>query len=231
MDFKQIIKIIYQKKWLVFWITVLGTVLAFDLAVIQIPQYKASSKMLVVQKQVAGQDIYTISKSAQYLCRVLKKSIYSDNFFEKAFLHGLEDIDFSVESKQRRKQWEKAVKVNIVRDLGIIEINVFYPEKEKAEQINLAIANVLEKNHQFYHGSDQNVELKILNKPLVSQKPITINLWLWTILGALIGLCAGAGLAIKRTLKSIKLPYNPKNDQGLLLADKASYLDRNDFSI
>ena len=73
MSLKETLNLIYQKKWLVFWLTVLGAVLFFDLMVIQEPQYKASSKILVVQKQVAGQDIYTISKSAQYLTRILKE--------------------------------------------------------------------------------------------------------------------------------------------------------------
>ena len=232
MTFKQINKIIYQKKWLVFWITVLGAVLAFDLMVIQTPEYKANSKILVIQKQIAGQDIYSISKSAQYLSNVLKEGIYSDSFFEKVVQSSeqIKESDFPSQLKERRKQWEEDVKVNIIRDLGVIEISVVHPEKEKAEQINWTITNVLGENHRFYHGSGQNVELKILNKPLVDEKPISTNLWLGTILGALIGFCAGVGLAIKRTLKSI-LPYDPKNDQGLLLADKSSSLDRNDFYI
>jgi len=61
----------------------LGAVLFFDLMVIQEPQYKSNSKILVVQKQVSGQDIYTISKSAQYITKILKEGIYSRCFFEK----------------------------------------------------------------------------------------------------------------------------------------------------
>ncbi len=232
MTLKQTIKIIYQRKWLIFWITVLGAVLAFDLAVFQTPEYKAVSKVLIIQKQTAGQDIYSVSKSAQYLCRVLKEGIYSDSFFEKVIsLSGqVNQSDFSLESKERRKQWEKAVKVKIIRDLGVIEIDVFYPEKEKAEQINLAIDNVLEKNHQFYHGSGQNVELRILDKPLVSEKPVTLNLWAVTILGALIGFFLSSVFVLRKALKNDNIHYN-EDEQGLLLADETSSLDRNDSSI
>ena len=189
MNFKETIKLIYQKKWLIFWITVLGAVLFFDLMVIQEPEYKSSSKILVVQKQVAGQDIYTISKSAQYLTKILKEGVYSDVFFEDVInsSYQVASNDFSDQLKQRRKQWEKSVKVTIVRDLGVMEINVFQPEKEKAEQINWAITDILEKNHRFYHGGGQNVEVKILDKPLVSQNPNMINLWLGTVFGALLG--------------------------------------------
>ena len=193
MNLKELIKIIYQKKWLVFWLTILGAVLAFDLMVIQTPKYKANSSILVVQKQIQGQDIYSISKSAQYLCQVLKEGIYSDSFFEKIISYQDEaknqitEADFPLDLKERRKEWKNVINVRIVRDLGLMEIDVFYPDKEKAEQLSAAVTNVLTDSHMFYHGGGENVELKILDKPLVSKNPVSINLWLGTLLGALIG--------------------------------------------
>lgn len=194
INLKQVIKLIYQKKWLIFWLTVLGAVLAFDLAVMQTPKYRASFEILVIQKQVVGQDIYSISKSAQYICRVLKEGIYSDSFFEKVLSpYQVEAADFPMQVKEKRRDWQKSVKVKIVRDLGVMEIDIFHSEKEKAEQISQATADVLEKNHQFYHGGGQNVEIKVLNEPLVSQKPITFHLWFGSILGALLGFSVGLG--------------------------------------
>jgi capsular polysaccharide biosynthesis protein len=207
MTFKEIIKLIYQKKWLIFWLTVLGAVLFFDLMVIQAPQYKTSSKILVIQKQVAGQDIYSISKSAQYLCRVLKEGIYSDSFFDKVFQsdYQIEVSDFPSQLKERRKQWQKTVKAKIVRDLGVIEIEVFYPDKEKAEQISWAITDVLKKEHRFYHGGGENVKLRVLDKPLVSEKPLSLQLWLGSILGALIGFFIGLVWVLGKTKKDVSL--------------------------
>lgn len=187
----------------------------FDLMVIQEPQYKASLKILVVQKQVAGQDIYSISKSAQYLTKILKEGVYSDSFFEKVDVDG-----FSEQAKQRRKEWQKDVKVTIIRDLGVMEIDVFHSQKEKALQISQAITEVLEKNHNFYHGGGQNVELKVLDNPLVNQKPNTINLWLGTLLGALFGFFISLVL-IFRKKESIEQVFNRE----------ASSLDRSDHSI
>jgi capsular polysaccharide biosynthesis protein len=205
MNLGEIIKLIYQKKWLVFWLTVLGAVLVFDLMVIQTPQYKASSKILVIQKQTAGQDIYSISKSAQYLCRVLKEGIYSDSFFEKIVQspYQIAVTDFPAQPKERQREWEKSVKVTIVRDLGVMEIDVFSPQKEKAEQISWAVTNLLEKNHRFYHGGGKNVELKVLDYPLVSQKPVTTHLWFGSILGALIGFLVGVVWVLKKSQKEI----------------------------
>ena len=200
MNYKEAVKIIYQKKWLVFWAAILGAVLVFDLMVIQVPKYKASSKILVIQKQVAGQDIYTISKSAQYLSGILKEVVYSDSFFEKILESpfGVEEANFSTKIKERRKKWEESVKISVSRDLGIIEINVFHPRREIAERTNQAIIDVFFGSHSFYHGANQNVKIVLLNKTLTTEKPLMIDLWLGSVLGALIGLLIGVGWVLRK---------------------------------
>jgi len=113
----------------------LGGSLFFDLMVIQEPQYKSNSKILVVQKQVYGQDIYTISKSAQYITNILKRRNFILMFFFENILlspYGIEANDFSEYFKKRRKEWEKSVKVLILRDTGVMEINVFLSSKRKS---------------------------------------------------------------------------------------------------
>ncbi|MBU1177105.1 hypothetical protein KKH96_01475 [Patescibacteria group bacterium] len=216
MDYKETIRIIKEKKWLIFWLTIFGAVLFFDLLVIQPPKYKASSSILVVQEQVEGQDIYSISKSAQYICQVLKEGIYSDSFFNKVIGSSdqIKTNDFPEKLKERRKEWQKSVEVKIIRDLGLMEINVFYSNKEKTENLSMIVTDVLKNNHDFYHGSGENVKLKILNSPLVSEKPISINLWLGTFFGALLGFCSALfWIFRKRIIK------------------EGSFLDGNNFSI
>jgi len=210
MNFKETIKLIYQKKWLIFWVTVLGAVLFFDLMVIQEPQYKSSSKILVVQKQISGQDIYTISKSAQYLTGILKKGVYSDSFFEKMISspYEVKINDFSESLKERREEWQESVKVSIIRDLGIMEISVFYSQKEKAEQINWAIIDTLEKDHSFYHGGGDNIKVKILDKPLVTDNPVAINLWMGSIFGGLLGFFIGISWILRKKKKTSSLNRN-----------------------
>jgi len=210
MDFQEMITTIYQKKKLIFWITVLGALLAFDLAVIQTPKYQSNFKILITQKETTGQDIYTISKSAQYLMQVLEEGIYSDDFFYKVISldNQIEEENFSPIAKERRKEWQKIIEVQSVRDLGVLEINIFYPEKDKAESLGQTIANVLKSDHSFYHGSKENVELKILNSPLVSSSPVRTWLWLETILGAFIGFLFGSILALKEKIKAYFLYRN-----------------------
>ncbi len=203
MTIKQIFDAIWQKKWLVFWTSVLGAFLAFDIAVLQTPMYRADSRILVIQKQVAGQDIYTISKSAQYLSSILKESIYSDSFFNKviALSEGeVEAQNFPAKIKDRRKKWEDTVNVVITRDLGLMEISVYYPRPEKARQISLAIAEVLSKEHQFYHGADNNVEVKVLDYSTVTDSPIALQLWLISLMGLVIGFLSGSFWVIRKQL-------------------------------
>ncbi len=203
MTFSEAIRLIYQKKRLVFWITVLGAVLFFDILVLQTPKYEASSRILVVQKQVEGQDIYSTSKSAQYISGILKEAVYSDVFFERAVDSSaqLGMTDFPESTKKRRQEWGKAVKVKIARDLGIIGIDTFYKEAGRTDNINRAVINTLISDHRLYHGSGNNVELKVLNYPLASQKPNTLRLWLGTFLGALIGFIVSLIIIFRKTAK------------------------------
>jgi len=203
MEIKEILNLINQKKLLIFWLTILGAVVAFDLAVIQQSKYEASSRILVVQKQAAGQDIYTISKSTQYLTGILKEVVYSDSFFDKVILSApaLNENVFSNKIKERREEWKKSVKVGIVRDLGEMKINVYSLNQDRAEQIDRAVTEVLKKEHSFYHGAGDNVQIKVLDEPLVSDQPVSVNLWLGTILGGLIGLAAGIFWTVTRKAK------------------------------
>jgi len=211
MTINEIIKIIFRRKWLIFWLLLFGAVFAFDLSVIQTPQFKASSKILIIQKQTQGQDIYTISKSAQYICRVLKEAVYSDSFFDQILKTSdkISKEDFPLKDK---------TDIKILQDLGVMKIDIYSPTAEKAEEINKAVTNALVINHADYHGADNNVELKILDRPAVSQKPNKPILWLNTLIGALIGLVFGLMLAF----------YKPKPNQQKV---EASSYNRSEYSV
>jgi len=51
----------------------------------------------------------------------------------------------------------------------------------------------------------KNIEVKILNKPIVSQNPISINLWLGTIFGGLFGFLIGISWILRKIRE--KLPF------------------------
>lgn len=203
MTSKQIFQTISKKKWLVLWTTLLGAFLFFDFTVINPPQYKANSRVLVIQEQVAGQDIYAISKSAQYISKVLKEGIYSDTFFDKAIASSdsLNNENFPKKTKERREAWEENIEVAIERDLGIMSINTYRSDKEEARQLSLAVTETLVNNHKFFHGADKNIELKVLDYSLASNRPVMLRLWIITLIGAILGFSAGVFWAFKKEEK------------------------------
>jgi len=210
MTFKEIITIILKKKWFVFWLTIFGAALFFDLTIIQAPQYRSDSKVLIIQNQIAGQDIYSISKSAQYISKILKESIYSDDFFEK-ILFSSDQIDQSIFNdnlKKRRKEWSKNVKIFIDRDLGMLKISVFNKDKNRAEEINQALTKTLVENHKAYHGIGDNIRLNVLDKTLTEKQPSLISLWSKTILGAFIGFISSLAFILYKKKKVFYLEKN-----------------------
>ena len=200
MNWQEIFNTIRKKKWLFFWLTVFGVVLFFDLSLLQTPQYEAKSKVLVIQKQTQGQDIYTVSKSAQYLSRALKEGIYSDDFFQEVMSSSdkVSFNDFPENNKDRREKWQEGIEVIIFQDLGSMAIEVYHPNAKKAQAINQAITNTLAQNHQDYHGGGNNVSVKVLDYPSVSQKPVKPNPWLNSIFGGILAIVIGLWLAFRK---------------------------------
>lgn len=209
-----ILQSISKHVWLIFWLSLFGAVLAFDVSVIQTPQYSATSKILVIQKQTQGQDIYSISKSAQYLTRVLKEGVYSDSFFNQVIgsTDKISRDDFPQGDKEKRKAWEKNIKIAITQDLGVMEITVLSESTDKIKDINQAIANNLVVNHKYYHGAGDNVEVKILDQPFSDEKPATPVLWLNTVIGALIGLLISL-LIIFRKNNKLEVSSSNRNNR------------------
>jgi len=188
MNLKDAGQRIWRRKGLVFLTTFLTAVLLFDLAIIQSVEYKAGTKLLIIQKQSSN------------LTKILEQGIYSDIFFEKV-VNSAYDVaasDFSRETGERRKEWRKRVKISTKEDLGLMEINVFYPERNKAEQISRAIVSTLKANHQLYHGLSDDIEIRTLDYTWADSSPATDQLYSATALGALLGFLIGLGLTLRR---------------------------------
>lgn len=114
---------------------------------------------------------------------------------------GISRNHFSENVEDRRKEWQKSVDINIIRDLGVMEISAYHPDSEKASQLSLAVTNILKDTHYLYHGGDRNVELKILDYPSLKKRPVMLDLWLATIFGAFLGMLTGGFWTIRKQKK------------------------------
>ncbi len=74
------------------------------------------------------------------------------------------------------EQWLKTVDTRTISDTGIIEINVYHPRPAQAQQIALAVNDLLVNKNALYQGDEQKVQLKVIDQPLVSPYPVKPNI-------------------------------------------------------
>ncbi len=174
MEFSQLLK---RKKGTIFTIIFVVVILTLGISLLSPLKYGARSRLLVVQN-ISGNDPYTISRSNEYLGSLLSQVIYSGSFYNLV-LESQYDIDksyFSGSYREQIRDWGRTVQTRTISDTGIIEVNVFHPSPYQAQQITLAINDVLINKNSLYQGGGQGVKINIIDQPLVSSYPVKPNL-------------------------------------------------------
>lgn len=194
MEIKDFFDLISRKRPTIISWVVLFLVLAVLFTAIQPLKYGSSEKLLVVQNYVAGSDPYSFSRSNEYLSNILAEVVTSNSFFTKIMDSGykINKDYFAGNTKEKMKMWTKTVNARAISDTGIIEISVYHPDRGQAEQIALAIGYVMKTAHQYYHGSGDEVTVKVIDDPITSNWPtkpnIILNISLAIVLGFIFGL-------------------------------------------
>lgn len=174
--------------------TILFTVAGFAVSKAQIPQYKSTVQLLIIQKYSENFDAYTAQRSAETLAESLSKIIYTSSFREQALKAPFQINDnFSQDPKERKDEWKKSIGARIVNP-GNIEISVYQQDAKQAEQLAYGIAYIMVTKGADYHGGAQQVEIKMIEKPLTSQTPVKPNTLLNTILGFVLGILTSLGI-------------------------------------
>jgi len=187
MERDNFFNLIFAKKQTITVIIVIFVLIVVIFTVIQPFKYGTSAKLLVIQNFGTNIDPYTASKSNEYLSGILAEVIYSNSFFSKTLESGF-NIDktyFNGNESKQMKKWEKTVSAKNVADTGMVAINVYHPDRAQAEQISQAIIFTLQAKHTLYHGYGDNVAIKIIDKPLTSDRPVKPNL-IFNFVGAII---------------------------------------------
>jgi len=170
------------------------TGISFVFSVFQTAKYQSHVKVIVIPKLEKNFDPYTSSKSAEYIAGILNEVIYSSAFLKDVLNSGfyMSDLKFSDNPITRSFEWEKMIEAFSANQKGILEINVYHPGKYQAEQIASAISYVLVNKGNTYHGSD-SVEVRVIDPPITSKDPVTPNILLNLVVGAILGFMAGIG--------------------------------------
>lgn len=140
-------------------------------------KYGAQSRLLVVQN-TAGNDPYTISRSNEYLGNLLAQVVYSASFYDLVLdsTYNINRGYFNGTYSDQLKNWNRTVKTQTVSDTGIIEINVYHTNPVQAQQIALAVNDVLINKNSLYQGGGQSIKINIIDQPLVSSYPVKPNI-------------------------------------------------------
>ncbi|MEW6407988.1 MAG: Wzz/FepE/Etk N-terminal domain-containing protein [Patescibacteria group bacterium] len=188
-----------KKHWLIIFIVVVfTTVFSFGASLIQTPKYKASVKVLIIQKQANRMDAYTASRSAQAIGEVLSKVVYTSSFFDQVMQTGfkIEKEQFSKDIEKREKEWKEMISASVIDEAGTVQINVFHFNQKQAEQIAYAITYVMVTNGSQYHGGGEQIEIKMIDAPIVSKKPVKPDILQNTIAGFILGFLVSASVII-----------------------------------
>jgi len=176
----------------VIFITFIMITLGLIISLIQTPKYKSSSKLLVIFSQ-ENMSPYTSAQTSNYIAGILEEVIYSDSFMNNVLKSNfnLED-NFGFNQEDRMKNWKKMVKPRLQDNKGIIEINVYHQDREQANNFAQAISYTMITNHSIYHGSGNDVSVKMIGSPTASEKWDQPNI----LQNLLLSLVAGIFIAI-----------------------------------
>lgn len=151
-------------------------------------KYSATTRLLIIPKSSLGVDPYTAVKSAERISENLAQIVYTTSFFDRVTRAGF-GLDLSVFNNaseiQKRKLWEQTVAPEVLSGTALLGITVFHQDKEQAKNWASAIAYTLQTQGFEYTGG--NVDIKIVDTPILSRWPVKPNFLMNGFLGLLFG--------------------------------------------
>ena len=181
---------ILKKYWHLFLLmVVLIATASFGIGLFQTPEYKSDVKLLVIQNQGQRLEAYTAARSAQTVGEVISKMIYTSSFFDKVLTSQFEiEDDFGTDPEDRKEKWEDRVKVRLSDETGSIQLSVYHEDRKQAEQIAFGIAHTMINYGEHYHGGGSQIEIKMVDSPITSEKVVRPNILLNTVAGFSLGI-------------------------------------------
>ena len=150
-------------------------------------EYRADGQVLIITTG-EGLDPYTSVRSSERVGENIQQILTTDDFFQKV-MRSAEPFDRSVfenlSDKKLREAWGESVKSSVRYGTGILDISVYHPEPSEAKRFAGAVMITLADNILEYVGGE--VQVKIVNNPIVTSYPVRPNLIMNMFLGAVMG--------------------------------------------
>jgi uncharacterized protein involved in exopolysaccharide biosynthesis len=189
MQSEQILPLIKRKLGAIMLTGILIAALSFLFLVVSQKNFKVGTDFLIVQNQSGAQDFYSLSKSAEYIGRILSEAVYSDTFIDEVVKTEKVNSEFlPFNKKDRLDQWKKMVKVNNDPQLGILKVETFGNNQKETLAISEAISQVLTTKNNLFRGDGQNIDVRILSGPILEKNPSFSDIALVMIGGFIAGI-------------------------------------------
>jgi len=141
-------------------------------------KYGTKAKLLVIQENASGVDPFAVSRSVEYLSDLFSQVTTSNSFYNLVLNsnYNIEKDYFAGDTDQQMKKWRQTVSAKSIANTGMIEISVYHTSSYQAEQIAMAVADVLIKQNSNYQGIGSSVKITAIDEPVVSNYPVEPNL-------------------------------------------------------
>lgn len=210
MEIEILVKNIKKRRVLVASIILATFIVMAIVTFVQPLKYSVKSRLLISQN-MTGSDPYTVSKSNQYLSSLFSQVVYSSSFFNLVDNAGfnIDNSYFGYDYKKQMKTWKKTIEARSVGDTGILEIYIYHPNTYQAQQISLAVNQVLISQSSNYQKGGDKVFISVIDQPLTSTYPVKPNIILNVVFALLLGIVAAIlyiylfPVSTKRVIKRI----------------------------
>ena len=137
------------------------------------PKFSIRTDYLVSQENAETKDYYTLTRSAEYMSKVLMEVAGSERFITAVTDTGKVDQGFLPQDKREKLlSWKRMVRVEKRLDLGIISVTVSGNDLREAQKVSLGVSQVFtEKNGTFLGTGEHNVPVSILSGPISERNP------------------------------------------------------------
>lgn len=169
-----------------------AVILGAGLTFLQVREYRAESRVVLVQQLGAEVDVYSARRSIEATVDLILSLVYSDDFYNR---FAAEDTqirnNFPQDREDRQRLFERNVKV-VSEGSGIIRIATFDRNRDLSLKQNRAALAVLEDTGRVYLGDSDSVNFRVIDEPALDDGIGRPNIWLNLLFSFLIGLALGA---------------------------------------
>lgn len=192
--------ILQQRYRLIVFVGIFFAVVAAVVVLVMPRSYRADAEVLIIAKNRYGVDPYTTVRSAERVGENVVQIMKTSDFLrkvrrEEGYLIDWKSFDHAQEYKKRRL-WEKTIHSSVILGTGVLSVSAYHPDPVQAKELaGAAIAALVNQGWQ-YVGSD--VEMKVINEPVLTNWPVRPNIFLYTLGAFIIGVLSSAMIVVRR---------------------------------